>query len=160
MAKAKKEVTIVEPKIKLPKPPKKKKVKKLDKKLKKAKIVENVLLVNPKKFQKDSTIVKIAKVLIDTFYEFANITKVNGMYYLRRFVTQGFQRFLWSCIMLTLFSFAATLVILLYQRFLDSPTRVTIAAPMQIHEIPFPGITICHPQNIMEYKSREFVKKA
>jgi hypothetical protein len=160
MAKAKKEVTIVEPKIKLPKPPKKKKVKNLDKKLKKAKIVENVLLVNPKKFQKDSTIVKIAKVLIDTFYEFANITKVNGMYYLRRFVTQGFQRFLWSCIMLTLFSFAATLVILLYQRFLDSPTRVTIAAPMQIHEIPFPGITICHPQNIMEYKSREFVKKA
>lgn len=153
MAKAKK-VLVVEPKIKTP--PKIKK----DKKLKKAKVNANVLLVNPKKFKKDSTLVKVTKVLIDTFYEFAGITKVNGMYYLRRFVTQGFQRFLWSCIMLTLFSFAATLVTLLYQRFLDSPTRVTIAAPMQIHEIPFPGITICHPQNIMEYKSKEFVKKA
>ncbi|XP_070494636.1 sodium channel protein Nach-like [Chironomus tepperi] len=31
---------------------------------------------------------------------------------------------------------------------------------MSIHEIPFPGITICHPQNVMEYKSREFVRSA
>lgn len=153
MARAKK-VMIVEPKLKAPS------TKKKDKNLKKAKVVENVLLVNPKKFQKDSTLVKFTKVLVDTFYEFADITKVNGMYYLRRFITHGFQRFLWSCIIISLFIFAATLVVLLYQRFLDSPTRVTIASPMQIHEIPFPGITICHPQNIMEYKSKEFVKKA
>lgn len=133
---------------------------KRDKKLQKAKQVENVLLVDPKKFQKVTTIRKIVTVIVDTFYEFAGITKVNGMYYLRRFVTQGFQRFLWSCIMLSLLSFAASMVYLLYRRFLDSPTRVIIAPPLGIHQIPFPGITICHPQNVMEYKTKEFVRKA
>lgn len=138
--------------------PKKKKI--IDKKLQKAKAIENVLILNPKKFQKDSSLKKIANVIVDTFYEFAGITKVNGMYYLRRFVTHGFQRFLWSCIMLTLFSFAASLVYLLYRRFLDSPTRVIIAPAMNIADIPFPSITICHPQNVMEYKMKEFLQKA
>ena len=170
MARAKREV---KPKKKKEKVEKKKKEKvekkvkeppikkiKRDKKLQKAKGVQNVLLVDPKKFQKASTIRKVATVIVDTFYEFADITKVNGMYYLRRFVTQGFQRFLWSCIMISLLSFATSMVYLLYRRFLDSPTRVIIAAPLGIHQIPFPGITICHPQNVMEYKTKEFVRKA
>lgn len=131
-----------------------------DKKLKKPKKTGNILLIDPKKYHKETIIKKLINVIIDTFYEFAEITKVNGMYYLRRFVTHGFQRILWSCIMLSLLSFAATLIYLLYRRFLDSPTRVTIASPMSIHEIPFPGITICHPQNVMEYKSREFIETA
>lgn len=131
-----------------------------DEKLKKPKKIENVLLVDPKKYQKDSSLKRIVDVIVDTFYEFAGITKVNGMYYLRRYVTHGFQRFLWSCIMISLLSFAATLIYLLYRRFIDSPTRVTIASPMAIHEIPFPGITICHPQNVMEYKSEEYLTTA
>jgi hypothetical protein len=131
-----------------------------DAKLRKPKFVGNVLLTNPKNYIKDSMPKKIAGVIVDTFYEFASITKVNGMYYLRRFVTHGFQRFLWSCIMLFLLSFAVTLVYLLYRRFVDSPTRVTIDAPISIHEIPFPGVTICHPQNVMEYKSKEFLANA
>lgn len=131
-----------------------------DRKLKKPKKPRNVLLTDPKKYHKESSIKKVINVIIDTFYEFAGITKVNGMYYLRRFITHGFQRILWSCIMLSLLSFAAALIYLLYRRFLDSPTRVTIASPMSIHEIPFPGITICHPQNVMEYKSREFIETA
>lgn len=137
-----------------------KKIKKKDKNLQKAKPIENVLIIGPKKFQKDSSMKKIINVIIDTFYEFASITKVNGMYYLRRYVTKGFERFMWSCIMIFLLSFAASLVYLLYRRFLDSPTRVIIAQPLGIHEIPFPGITICHPQNVMEYKTKEFVRKA
>ena len=130
-----------------------------DEKLKKPKKALNVLIVNPKKYQQDSALKKIAKVLIEVFYEFAEITKVNGMYYLRREVTTGWLRLLWSCIMISLLSFAATLIYLLYRRYLDSPTRVTIAPTLSINEIPFPAVTICHPQNIMEYKSREFLKK-
>jgi hypothetical protein len=131
-----------------------------DKKLKKPKFVGNVLLTNPRNYIKDSTVKRIFNVIVDTFYEFAGITKVNGMYYLRRFVTYGFQRLLWSTIMLTLLTFAVTLVYLLYRRFVESPTRVTIDAPILIHEIPFPGVTICHPQNVMEYKSKEFLATA
>lgn len=142
MARAKREVKPKKKKEKVVKKKKEPPIKRIkrDKKLQKAKPVDNVLIVDPKKFQKVSTLRKIATVIVDTFYEFAGITKVNGMYYLRRFVTQGFQRFLWSCIMLTLLSFAASLVYLLYRRYLDSPTRVIIAAPLGIHEIPFPGV--------------------
>lgn len=131
-----------------------------DKKLKKPKKIGNILLTDPRKYQTESVFSKILRVIFDTFYEFAGITKINGMYYLRRFVTHGFQRILWSCIMISLLSFAITLIYLLYRRYIDSPTRVTIAAPLSIHDIPFPGITICHPQNVMEYKSKEFVTTA
>lgn len=130
-----------------------------DEKLKKPKASSNVLILDPKKHQKDSTLMKIMKLFTEVFYEYAAITKVNGMYYLRRNVTSGWLRVLWSGIMISLLSFAATLIFLLYRRYLDSPTRVTIAPPMSINSIPFPGVTICHPQNVMEYKSKEFVKK-
>lgn len=155
----KKEKKIKAPKIKKPKEKTRKIVVPKDEKLMKPKEPSNVLILNPKKHQKDSTFKKLIKVFIATFYEYADITKVNGMFYLRQFVTQGWLRFLWSCIMIGLLSFAATLIFLLYRRYLDSPTRVTIASPMPIDSIPFPGVTICHPQNVMEYKSREFVKK-
>lgn len=130
-----------------------------DEKLKKPEKSSNVLIVDPKKHQKASTFEKLLKVITATFYEYAAITKVNGMFYLRKFVTIGWLRVMWSCIMIFLLSFAATLIYLLYRRYLDSPTRVTIAQPKSINTIPFPGVTICHPQNVMEYKSKEFVKK-
>lgn len=130
-----------------------------DKKLLHPKKPENVLIVNAKQRQKDSLARKILIVIAKTFYEFAEVTKVNGMFYLRKHSTRGWLRFLWSCIMIGLLSFAATLIYLLYRRYLDSPTRVTIAAPKPIISIPFPAVTICHPQNVMEYKSKEFVKR-
>lgn len=161
---AKKEKKVKEPKVKKTKEKKIKEAKSkivlpIDEKLKKPKESSNVLILNPKKHQKDSTLRKIAKVFIATFYEYAGITKVNGMFYLRQFVTHGWLRFFWSCVMIGLMTFGATLIYLLYRRYLDSPTRVTIAPPMLTNTIPFPGVTICHPQNVMEYKSREFVKK-
>lgn len=148
-----------EPKVKIKKQKKVKQVLKRDKKLKKPKAPANVLIINPKMRQKDSALIRSLSVLIATFYEYAGITKVNGMFYLRKFVTRGWLRFLWSCIMIGLLSFAATLIYLLYRRYLDSPTRVTIASPKSINTIPFPAVTICHPQNVMEYKSKEFVKR-
>lgn len=118
-----------------------------DKKLRKPKKPQNVLIVNPKLLKKQSALKKIFDVLAETFYEFASITKVNGMYYLRRGVTSGWLRVLWSCIMIGLFSFAITLLFLLYRRYIDSPTRVTIDKNLSVEDIPFPGITICHPQS-------------
>lgn len=118
-----------------------------DSKLKRAKKSPNVLIVNPKALKKDPTWMRIFHVFSDTFYEYADITKVNGMYYLRRGVTSGALRVLWSFIMIGLFSFAISLVYLLYRRFVESPTRVTIAPSFSIEQIPFPGFTICHPQS-------------
>lgn len=142
--KAAKKVKIKEPKGKMAK--KVKYVVPKDEKLKKPVPPKNVLIVNNKRHQKDSVLRKVGKVFTATFYEYAGITKVNGMYYLRQFVTEGWLRNVWNCIMIGLLTFAATLIYLLYRRYLDSPTRVTIASPLRINEIPFPGVTICHPQ--------------
>lgn len=133
-------------------------VRPVDEKLKRPKESKNVLLVNPRNYNKKSVAKKLLEVIFELFYEYANITKVNGMYHLRRLVTTGWLRILWSCIMIGLLSFAATLIYLLYRRYLDSPTRTTISVPLSINEIPFPAITICHPQNVMDYKSVEFVR--
>lgn len=90
-----------------------------DGKLRKPKKISNVLIVNPRSLRQDSTFKKVINILVATFYEFAEITKVNGMYYLRRGVTTGWLRVLWSCIMIFLMSFAATLIFMLYRRYLD-----------------------------------------
>lgn len=131
-----------------------------DEKLRKPKEPSNILIINPKRHHKASVKSKVLKVIIATFYEYADITKVNGMFYLRQFVTSGWLRLFWSCIMIGLLSFSTTLIYLLYGRYLNSPTRVTIGSEMPIGVIPFPGVTICHPQNIMEYKSKMFLKSA
>ncbi|XP_039438732.1 sodium channel protein Nach-like [Culex pipiens pallens] len=98
-------------------------------------------------------------VLRETFYDYALMTKVNGMYYMRRNVTTGFARFVWVTILSTLFSLGVLLVVLLWKKYLDSPTRMTIASDMSILQVPFPGITICHPQSVLDYKAVKFVEK-
>lgn len=81
------------------------------------------------------------------------------MYYMRRNVTTGFARFVWVTILSTLFSLGVLLVVLLWKKYLDSPTRMTIASDMSILQVPFPGITICHPQSLLDYKAVKFVEK-
>ncbi|CAO1376532.1 unnamed protein product [Diamesa tonsa] len=155
-----KKVTIVEPpKIKTVKPPKIKIVKPPKIKQVKPKFVQNVLIINPKTHSTEKTSTRIFKVLSDTFYEYFDITKVNGMYYLRKLVTAGWIRVFWSVIPIGLMILAGTLIYLLYERYLSSPTRVTIGSPMPTTSVPFPGVTICHPQNVMEYKTKEFINK-
>lgn len=36
---------------------------------------------------------------------------------------------------------------------------MTMDAPQPIHSIPFPAITICHPQSVIEYKAKIFIEK-
>lgn len=102
---------------------------------------------------------RILSAINETFYEYVGITKVNGMFYLSKEMTSGFSRILWSFLPIIIFIFGLTMVVLLYYKYLDSPTRMTIASPLSILEIPFPAITICHPQNVMDYKVESFVNK-
>ncbi|EAT45221.1 AAEL003470-PA [Aedes aegypti] len=87
------------------------------------------------------------------------MSKVNGMYYLRKNVTSGFPRLLWVLIIGSLFSLGVVLVILLWRKYVDSPTRMTVASEMSILQVPYPGITICHPQSVMDYKAEKLVDK-
>uniref|UniRef100_A0A182K6C4 Uncharacterized protein n=1 Tax=Anopheles christyi TaxID=43041 RepID=A0A182K6C4_9DIPT len=95
----------------------------------------------------------------DTFYDFASMSKIHGMYYLQRKITTGFVRLLWIAIIATFFGFGIVLIYLLWQKFVDSPTRMTIASEMKIVQVPFPGITLCHPQSVVDYKAERFVEK-
>ncbi len=52
----------------------------------------NVLLHKPKLHDARSQLGKFYEVLVDTFYEYVENTKVNGTYYIRRFVTRGWLR--------------------------------------------------------------------
>ncbi|XP_058827422.1 sodium channel protein Nach-like [Topomyia yanbarensis] len=36
---------------------------------------------------------------------------------------------------------------------------MTVAAEMTILQVPFPAVTICHPQSVMDYKAEKFVDK-
>lgn len=60
---------------------------------------------------------------------------------------------------MSLFSFAAVLVVMLWKKYLESPTRMTISAPLSTLEVPFPAVTVCHPQSVLDYKAEEFVDK-
>ncbi|XP_035787391.1 sodium channel protein Nach-like [Anopheles albimanus] len=96
--------------------------------------------------------------LKETFYEFASISKIHGMYYLQKQVTSGLMRLLWIVIIAAFFAFGVALIFLLWEKFIDSPTRMTIASEMKIMQVPFPGVTICHPQSVMDYKAQRFVE--
>lgn len=93
----------------------------------------------------------------ETFYEYTAITKVNGMFYLSKNMTSGFSRVLWSVLPIIILIFGLIMVTLLYEKYLDSPTSMTIARPLTILKVPFPAITICHPQNVMDYKIHNFL---
>ncbi|XP_052873493.1 uncharacterized protein LOC128278806 [Anopheles cruzii] len=95
----------------------------------------------------------------ETFYDFTSVSKIHGSHYLQRHVTRGPSRVLWVGIILSFFVFGVALIVLLWQKFLDNPTRVTIASDMKLVEVPFPGVTLCHPQSVVEYKAKRFVER-
>ena len=93
----------------------------------------------------------------NTWFEYAEMTKVNGMYYLRRNVTSGLPRIIWTIIITTLFSLAGVLLFFFWRKYVTFPTRVNVASPMTTLQVPFPAITICHPQSVMDYKIEKFM---
>ena len=125
----------------------------------KEEIAINVLMLKKNKNVQLSTLKKVQNVLTEMFYEYTDITKINGMFYLRKFVTKGLQRLLWCFFLTSYLTLGITLVFLLWKRYLDSPTRTTIASPKTTLEVAFPAVTICHPQSVIDYKAEEFVNK-
>uniref|UniRef100_A0A182IT54 Amiloride-sensitive sodium channel n=1 Tax=Anopheles atroparvus TaxID=41427 RepID=A0A182IT54_ANOAO len=114
-------------------------------------------------FSRNFTQVRTARLVWqavkDTFYDFASVSKVHGMYYLQRQATAGLVRLIWIIIIVAFFGFGVALIFLLWQKFVDSPTRMTIASEMKIMQVPFPGVTLCHPQSVVDYKAAQFVEK-
>lgn len=100
-----------------------------------------------------------SKSFIKTFQEYCLNTKVNGFYFYRKGVTKGFERFLWLIIPILVFLFGIFMIILLWQRYLDFPIRITIGAVLSTVQVPFPALTICHPQNVVDYKIEPFLDK-
>lgn len=95
----------------------------------------------------------------EAFQEYCRTTKVNGLYYLRRGATEGSGRRIWIALPAVLLVLAVLLVFSLWQRYLGSPTRMTIGSPLSVAEVPFPAVTICHPQSVIEYKAKDFVER-
>lgn len=54
--------------------------------------------------------------------------------------------------------FGAYIAILLWESFVYSPTRVT-SDSVDVCAVPFPAVTICHPQSIMDYQVERFLKE-
>ncbi|XP_055527647.1 sodium channel protein Nach [Wyeomyia smithii] len=109
--------------------------------------------------QPKPTRVIFCDVIRETFYDYAKMTKVNGMYYLQRNITSGIPRLLWIALLATSLCLGIVLVFLLWKKYVDSPTRMTVAQEMGILQVPFPAVTICHPQSVMDYRAEKFVRK-
>lgn len=102
---------------------------------------------------------RISRVLLETFYDFADMSKINGMYYLQRGVTQGYVRIGWTLLMLAMLFFGGVLSVLAWIKFVSFPTQLTIAESMRVGDIPFPAVTICHPQSVIDYQVKKFMNQ-
>lgn len=102
----------------------------------------------------------LKRALGQTFEEYCSRTKVNGPYYWQKGVTRGRRgRIMWTIIPLGLMVTGLILVFSLWQRYLASPTRMTIGRPLFVTQVPFPAVSICHPRFVVEYKAAEFVER-
>lgn len=94
-----------------------------------------------------------------TFEEYCRTTKVNGPHYWQKGVTRGRGRLIWTIIPIALMATGLLLVFSLWQRYLSSPTRMTIGSPLSVVDVPFPAVTICHPRTVVHYKAEDFVER-
>lgn len=71
----------------------------------------------------------------------------------------SYLRLLWICIPIMIFLFGGLLMFELIANFLDKPTIIVIDKPQPVQNVPYPGITFCHPQTVIDLKSRQFISK-
>lgn len=67
-------------------------------------------------------------------------------------------RLFWIIIPITMLIFGSYLVFELAAKFLIAPTFMIIDTPQSILSVPFPAVTYCHPQTVLDHKAREFVQ--
>ncbi|KAG4077324.1 hypothetical protein HA402_009725 [Bradysia odoriphaga] len=76
-------------------------------------------------------------------------TSVHGFFYLRGVESAGFKR---------LFSTVCCIRYHHSEYYLDVQ-KITVGKPDPLISISFPGITLCHPQTVVNYKAKRFVEK-
>lgn len=99
------------------------------------------------------------RVFSKTLYDYVDNSQINGFHYLKRGVTTGLGRIFWIILLNVMLVFGFILSFLTWNRFQTDPTQVTIGVPKKPHEVPFPAITVCHPQTVMDYKVERFLPK-
>ncbi|XP_005175804.1 sodium channel protein Nach [Musca domestica] len=95
----------------------------------------------------------------DTFLEYAMRTKVSGIWLLRPTKTHGVTKYIWSSVLLSLFSLAVYLSLQLWLKFYSYPILNTIANDVAITDVPFPGVTVCSPKVINVDRVKRFMNK-
>lgn len=58
-----------------------------------------------------------------------------------------------------IFLFGSLMVYELVRAFFSMPTMTIVDKSVTVQNVPFPGITFCHPQTVIDYKARLFVNK-
>lgn len=109
--------------------------------------------------KKKQNISGVKRALYKSFAEYCDETRVNGPHYWQIGVTKGIGRLVWTIIPIVLLLTGLILILALWERYLSSPTRMTIGRPLSVAEVPFPAISICHPRTVVEYKAAEFVDR-
>lgn len=60
--------------------------------------------------------------------------------------------------MISMLCFGAYIAFQLWDSFVYSPTRVT-SDSIEVSKVPFPAVTICHPQSVMDYQVERFLEE-
>lgn len=105
-------------------------------------------------------------------------TKVHGFFFLRVDESIGFKRlknvlvvtvvnndrkfflriFWWTIIILA-FSFGGVILHRLITQFFEVPFQITNPSPALLLSIPFPSVSLCHPQTVIKFKASQFVDR-
>ncbi|XP_055846061.1 sodium channel protein Nach [Episyrphus balteatus] len=97
--------------------------------------------------------------LRDTFFEYTKVTRVNGIWMLRKNRTKGLMRFMWSGLLLGLLCLGTYLSFQLWLKFYSYPILNTIGTDLSITDVAFPGITVCSPKVVNFEKVQQYVRK-
>lgn len=68
-------------------------------------------------------------------------------------------RFCWSVILFSLLILGVFLSIMLWNKFYSLPTIVSIENHVPVTNVAFPGVTLCSPLAILEYKLDAFMER-
>lgn len=65
---------------------------------------------------------------------------------------------LWIIIPVLAIIFGAYLVVNLLRNYQEVPTLIIIDKPIAVQSVVYPALTFCHPQTVLDFKARQFVK--
>ncbi|XP_045464986.1 sodium channel protein Nach-like [Harmonia axyridis] len=99
------------------------------------------------------------RILADTFRDFTEQTSIHGLKYVCQRNISLSERIFWALVTFCGVAMAIFMTTLFWNRYTSNPTRTTITtlhAPTLA--MPFPAVTICNENLVLESKVRTFVK--